>query len=148
MNCSTPRWDFILSLRSCIRSCRCCSAGGAAKKRRARPFTFFRCLALALMLVPVFKLAEVSFLLWPFILLVDLLAIALAVLTATLLPVLAVLLLTLVAVGALILKIPSNLTGLPGSFFLLGAFIVFFVARQRLAGAQIQAGGRLRPGSN
>ena len=87
---------------------------------------FFPILALALVLVPVFKLAEVSFVVWPFILLVDLLAIALAVLTATLLPVLAVLLLTLAATGALIFKIPSDLTGLPASFFLLGAFVVFF----------------------
>ena len=88
----------------------------------------FPILALALVLVPVFKLAEVSFIVWPFILLVDLLAIALAVLTATLLPVLAVLLLTLAATGALIFKIPSDLTGLPVPFFLLGAFVVFFVA--------------------
>ncbi len=88
----------------------------------------FPILALALVLVPVFKLAEVSFVVWPFILLVDLLAIVLAVLTATLLPVLAVLLLTLAATGALIFKIPADLTGLPTSFFLLGAFVVFFVA--------------------
>jgi uncharacterized membrane protein len=87
----------------------------------------FPIVALALVLVPVLKLAEVSFVVWPFILLVDLLAIVLAVLTATLLPVLAVLLLTLAATGALIFKIPSDLTGLPVSFFLLGAFVVFFV---------------------
>jgi type II secretory pathway pseudopilin PulG len=84
-------------------------------------------LALALVLVPVFKIAEVSFIVWPFILLVDLLAIALAALTATLLPVIVVLLLTLAATGALIFKIPADLTGLPASFFLLGAFVVFFV---------------------
>jgi hypothetical protein len=89
---------------------------------------FFPILALVLVLVPVFKLAEFSFIVWPFILLVDLLAIALAALTATLLPVLVVLLLTLVATGALIFKIPADLTGLPTSFFLLGAFVVFFVA--------------------
>jgi uncharacterized membrane protein len=88
----------------------------------------FPILALALVLVPVFKLAEVSFIVWPFILLVDLLAIVLAVLTATLLPVLAVLLLTLAATAALIFRIPSDLTGLPTSFFLLAAFVVFFVA--------------------
>ena len=40
---------------------------------------------------------------------------------------LAVLLLTLAATGALIFKIPATLTGLPTSFFLLGAFVVFFV---------------------
>jgi len=88
----------------------------------------FPLLALVLVLLPIFRLAEVSFLVWPFILLVDLLAIALAVLTAALWPVLAVLLLTLAATGMLIFKIPADLTGLPVSFFLLGAFVVFFVA--------------------
>jgi hypothetical protein len=88
---------------------------------------FFPPLALLLVLVPIFKLEELSFLVWPFVLLVDLLAMVLAVMTATLLPVLVVLLLTLAATGALIFKIPSDLTGLPTSFFLLGAFAVFFV---------------------
>jgi Predicted membrane protein (DUF2339) len=88
---------------------------------------FFPPLALLLMLVPIFKLEELSFIVWPFVLLVDLLAIALAAMTATLIPVLIVLLLTLVATGALIFKIPSDLTGLPTSFYLLGAFAVFFV---------------------
>src|SRR5439155_20345944 len=60
--------------------------------------------------------------------LVDLLAMGLALLTMSLLPVLAVLLLTLAATGALIFKIPATLTGLPTSFFLLGAFAVLFVA--------------------
>ena len=88
---------------------------------------FFPPLALLLVLVPIFKLPELSFLVWPFVLLVDLLAIVLAVMTATLLPVLAVLLLTLAATGALIFKIPTDLTGLPTSFFLLGGFSIFFV---------------------
>jgi hypothetical protein len=87
----------------------------------------FPLLALMLVLGPIFKLAEVSFLVWPFILLVDLLAIALAVLTTALWPVLAVLLLTLAATGMLIFKIPPDLAGLTASFFLLGAFAVFFV---------------------
>ena len=98
--------------------------GGTTRNRAGHLFPI---LTLALVLVPVFKLPEVSFLVWPFILLVDLLAIGLAVLTATLIPVLAVLLLTLAATEALIFKIPSDLTGLPVSFFLLGAFTVFFV---------------------
>jgi uncharacterized membrane protein len=88
----------------------------------------FPVFALALVLVPVFTLTEVSFAVWLFILLVDLLAIALAVLSATLLPVLAVLLFTIAATGELIFKIPSDLTGMPVSFFLLGAFAVFFAA--------------------
>lgn len=85
-------------------------------------------LALVLVLIPIFQFAEVSFLVWPFVLLVDVLAIGLGFLTASLLPVLAVLVLTLVATGALIFKIPATLTGLPTLLFLLGAFALFFVA--------------------
>jgi uncharacterized membrane protein len=89
---------------------------------------FFPPLALLLVIVPLFNLTEPSFLVWPFVLLVDLLAIALAALTATLAPVLLVLLLTFIATGALIFRIPSDLTGLPTLLFLLGAFAVFFVS--------------------
>jgi hypothetical protein len=95
---------------------------------RAWAGQIFPLLALILILVPIFKFAAVSFIVWPVILLVDLLAILIAVLTATLWSVLAVLLLTLAATGALVFKIPSDLTGLPVCFFLLGAFVVFFVA--------------------
>ena len=85
-------------------------------------------LSLVLVLMPILQLAEISFAVWPIVLLVDLLAIGLAVLTASLWSVLAVLVLTLAATGALIFKIPETLTGLPTSFFLIGAFAVFFVA--------------------
>ncbi len=85
-------------------------------------------LALALVLIPIFQLAEVSFIVWPFVLLVDVLAIVLAVLMASLLPVVAVMVLTLAATGALIFKIPADLTGLSMSFAMLGLFAVFFVA--------------------
>ncbi len=87
----------------------------------------FPIVALALTLVPVFKLPEVSFAVWPFILLVDLVAVGMAVLTATLMPVLAVLVLTLAATGLLILKIPTTLAGLPFCLGLLAAFALFFV---------------------
>ena len=95
---------------------------------RASVNQVFPLLALMLVLAPIFKLAEISFVVWPFILLVDLLAIALAVMTAALWLVLAVLVLTLAATGILIFKIPSDLSGLPASIFLLGFFVVFFVA--------------------
>jgi hypothetical protein len=85
-------------------------------------------LALLLVLVPIFKFAEVSFVVWPFVLLVDLLAMAIAVLLRSIISVLIVLVLTLAAIGALIFKIPAALTGLPASFFLLGGCAVFFVA--------------------
>ena len=82
-------------------------------------------IALALVLIPVFRLTELSFIVWPFVLLVDILAIGLAVITESLMPVVVVLLLTLGATGGLIFKIPEDLTGMPSSFFLLGAFTVF-----------------------
>jgi type II secretory pathway pseudopilin PulG len=85
-------------------------------------------LALVLVLIPIYQLTEVSLIVWPFVLLVDVLAIALAVVMASLLPVLVVMLLTLAATGALIFKIPAELTGLSTSFSLLGLFAIFFVA--------------------
>ncbi len=88
----------------------------------------FPALALLLVLVPIFKFEEFSFIVWPFVFLVDLLAIAVAVLLGSMISVLIVLILTLAATGALIFKIPATLSGLPVSFFLLGAFAVFFVA--------------------
>jgi hypothetical protein len=84
-------------------------------------------LALVLVLLPIFQLTELSIFVWPFVLIVDLLAIVLAVVTAALLPILAVLLLTLVAIGAWLFRIPSELTGLSTPLFLLGGFAVFFV---------------------
>src|SRR4029077_2241045 len=79
----------------------------------------FPALALLLVLIPIFRLTELSLLVWPFVLLIDVLAIGLAIATATLLPVIAVLVLTLVAVGAWLLRIPTELTGLPTALLIL-----------------------------
>lgn len=103
------------------------------------PGHLFPIISLALVLVPIFKLAEVSFIVWPFILLVDVLAIVVAVMTATLLPVFAVLLLTLAATGVLLFKIPADLTGMSPPLLLLGAFAVFFV------GISVWAARKLKP---
>jgi hypothetical protein len=88
----------------------------------------FPTLALLLVLVPIFKFDEISFVIWPFVFLLDLLAIVVAVLLGSMISVLVVLILTLAATGVLIFKIPATLSGLPVSFFLLGAFATFFVA--------------------
>jgi hypothetical protein len=87
----------------------------------------FPALTLLLVLIPIFNLPEVSFLVWPMILCVDLLAIILATATGLMLPVLAVLLLTFVVVGSWMLRIPVTLTGLPSSLTLLGGFAIFFL---------------------
>jgi hypothetical protein len=59
----------------------------------------FPALTLALVLLPVLRLTEVSFLIWPLVFCVDLMAVLLAVVTGTLLSILLVLVLTLVVIG-------------------------------------------------
>jgi hypothetical protein len=87
---------------------------------------FFPPLALVLVLIPLFRLAEVSFIVWPFVFLVDALAVGLAALTASMGCILGVLLLTLAATGALILRIPATLTDVTVPFLLIGVFAVLF----------------------
>src|SRR6266540_1549385 len=87
----------------------------------------FPAFALLLVLIPVFQLTELSLAVWSFVLIVDLVAIVLALTTATLLPVIGVLVLTFVAVGAWFWRIPSELTGLPTALFILAGFAIFFV---------------------
>src|SRR6266480_79481 len=101
----------------------------------------FPALALVLVLMPIFNLPEASFLIWPLVFCLDLLAILLAVASSSLLPILVVLLLTFVVIGGWIFRIPIELTGLPTSLFLLGCFSIFFLlvavwaCRQLLASA-------------
>jgi uncharacterized membrane protein len=83
-------------------------------------------LALLLMLFPVFRLAEVSLLVWPAILLVDVIAIALAVLSASLAAVGAALVLTLLAAGSVIFKAPADALLEPSLLLIIGGFSVFF----------------------
>jgi hypothetical protein len=107
----------------------------------------FPALALVLVLMPIFKLTELSILVWPFVLIVDLLALVLAVMTATLLPILAVLLLTLLAMGAWLFRIPGELTGLPTSLFLLGGFAIFFLVAAAWACRRLVASSVPRAGA-
>lgn len=86
----------------------------------------FAPMTLLLILVPIFKLTELSFLLWPVILLVDVLAIGLAVLTCSLVAILGVLLLTLLAMAVWIAHVPAVVTGVPAILLLVGGFAVFF----------------------
>jgi hypothetical protein len=88
----------------------------------------FPAATLLLVLLPIFKLATASFLVWPLVLCVDLIALLAAAMTGMLATVAIVLLLTLVALGAWMLQIPPALTGLSTSLFLLAGFSIFFVA--------------------
>lgn len=84
-------------------------------------------LALLTLLIPVFRLTELSVWIWPVIFLVDLLAIALAALTLSLWPVLLTLGLTLLAAAGLVFKLTFDLVGLSSVLVVLAASAVLFV---------------------
>jgi len=88
----------------------------------------FPAATLLLVLLPIFKLATASFLVWPLVLCVDVIALLAAAMTGMIAAVAIVLVLTLVALGAWILQIPPALTGLSTSLFLLAGFSILFVA--------------------
>src|SRR5216110_2868015 len=105
----------------------------------------FPAFALLLVLIPIFRLTELSLLVWPFVLIIDILAIVLAIATATLLPIIAVLVLTFIAVGAWLLRIPTELTGLPTALLVLAGFAIFFFVAVSCACRRLIAPGTRAP---
>jgi hypothetical protein len=85
-------------------------------------------LALLLMLGPLLKLETVSLLLWPCILLVDLVAIGLALVSASLVAVAIVLVLTLLATGVWMFQVPAAAGAFPALLVVIGGFAVVFFA--------------------
>jgi uncharacterized membrane protein len=83
-------------------------------------------LALLLLLIPLFKLTTVSILIWPVIMLVDLLAIGLAILTASLVSIVAVLVLTVLVAAAWIFRIPVQNTELSFMLIVVGGMAALF----------------------
>ncbi len=83
-------------------------------------------LALLLMLIPVCRFGAVSILVWPAMLLVDAIAIVVAVLSASLAAVAAVLVLTLLATAVSIFRVPAELAFDPSLLLVIGGFAVFF----------------------
>lgn len=83
-------------------------------------------LTLVLMLGSLSRLPVVPILFWPGVLALDLLAIWLAVVTASLIGLIAVLVLTLVATGLWVFKVPADLTTLPSLLIVVGGFAVLF----------------------
>jgi len=105
-------------------------------------------LALLLMLLPIYQLSSVPLLIWPAILLVDVLAIGLALLSASLTAVAAVLVLTLLATGLCIFRLPAALVFAPSLLLVIGGFSVFFFAAslwlvRKLGDSLPNAGGGL-----
>ncbi|MDD2707487.1 MAG: DUF2339 domain-containing protein [Verrucomicrobiae bacterium] len=95
--------------------------------------------ALLLMMVPILKHADASLFIWPCILLVDALAVGLAVLTASMASIAAVLVLTILAVASWILRTPPTLADLPVELALIGGFALFFFGVGLVAGRKILA---------
>ena len=83
-------------------------------------------LALLLVMLPLFKFTELTWFLWPCVLLIDFLAIGLAVLTASLTAIVAVLLLTVAATATWVLRGPVVPGDLLGFMLVIGGFAVFF----------------------
>src|SRR5881275_205308 len=105
----------------------------------------FPAFSLLLILMPIFQITELSIVVWPFVLIFDLLALGLALVTGRLLPIVAMLLLTLAAIGGWLLRIPSELTGLPTALFILGGFAIFFLAAASWACQRFTATGTHAP---
>ncbi len=88
---------------------------------------WFPPLIIVLMLLPVLRLEEVSFIIWPAILLADLCVIVAALISGVLLPVIAALVLTLMVVFSWLCKVPPQITALPSFLIVLGGFAAVFV---------------------
>jgi uncharacterized membrane protein len=94
-------------------------------------------LALLLVMLPMFKLTELSWFLWPCVLLIDMLAVGLAVLTTSLATVLAVLVLTVLATAAWLLQMPATALQMPEALVIIGGFAVFFFCAGLLSGKKV-----------
>ncbi len=94
-------------------------------------------LALLLVLFPLAKLAAASLLVWPVVLIIDLVAIVMAVLTASLMAILAVFVLTVLATALWITQLPPTMAEVPSMLVIIGGFAVFFMAASVLAARKV-----------
>jgi len=103
--------------------------------QRLRPGTapvswghLFPPLALLLIMVPVVRLPELTWMVWLCVLALDVVVFALALVTASALAIIGALVLTLAAAAIWIFKVPATLSGLPDLLVVVGGFaVVFFV---------------------
>ncbi len=98
----------------------------------------FPALSMLLLLIPIFKLTELSLAIWFVILFIDLIAVLLAIMTTSVLSLIGVLLLTLFGMAGWILKVPVASFELTESLFMIGGFAIFFFAAGIYAGRKIR----------
>ena len=97
----------------------------------------FAPLALLLILIPVFRLTELSMGFWFAVLLLDAMAIAFAILTTSVFSIIAVLILTVLSILAWLINMPQTLTGLPQFLTVTAGFTFVFFAAGIYAGKRI-----------
>ncbi len=107
-------------------------------------------MALALVLGPLLHDLPLSGALWPCVLLLDLVAVGTAVLTASLFAVLGVVVMTALITAVWVFRLPATLEGLPSLLWVAGGFGVFFFLAGLIAGerilARLEAAGNLELG--
>ena len=86
----------------------------------------FPLLALVLVMVPLTTLSTVSWVLWPVVLIIDALAVGLAVLSASLAAILVALLLSLASAALWLMKFPSGTGSIDGFLMMVAVFGLFF----------------------
>jgi len=102
----------------------------------------FPMLALGLIVLPVINIPEISWVVWPVVLLIDVLAIGLAVFTASLFSILAVFVLTIAVIALWIAQIPVGNAGanVDSELLVVGLFAVVFMLGIVWAGNKVRAG--------
>lgn len=97
----------------------------------------FPALALLVIMMPIVQNSVISLLVWPVVLLIDFLAIVLAVVIPSALSIIGVLLLTVLATALWILRVPAQVTALPPTLIIIGGFALFFLVAGLLAGRKM-----------
>jgi uncharacterized membrane protein len=109
----------------------------------------FPLVSLLLMLIPILRVDPAPFGVWPFVLLLNLIILGLALASRSVLGLLAATILTLCVTASWILQLPPALDQLGVELFIIGAFALFFIgasvlAVYRLGGTKENAGSSLQ----
>lgn len=97
----------------------------------------FPVVALAVMLIPILRLEDVSFVLWLFVLLIDLLAITVAVVAASIVGIALSLAVTAGIAFVWLMRIPAEMTALPEMLIVIAVMAGVFTAASVIAGQMI-----------
>jgi hypothetical protein len=103
--------------------------------------------ALALMLIPILRMDPVPFGVWPFVMLLNLVVVGLALAWGSVVGLVASVLLTLCVAACWILRLPPSLEQLGPELFIIGAFAVFFIAAGVIVARRFNATSGDGPGA-